>query len=90
MLALIVFQFANTWGFTFLVNSAPKYVREVLGFTIANTGLLATLPYACRMLGAFLFAAINDFIQTQHPTWMSKMARRRMFSVCCTDVNPMK
>lgn len=69
------------WGLLFLVTSAPKYVSEVHSFTIAGTGLLASLPYVCRLAGGALFSCANDYMHRRR--WLTLMNRRRLFCVFC-------
>ncbi|XP_055314147.1 sialin-like isoform X2 [Sitodiplosis mosellana] len=59
-LALTVLHYGNLWGLYFLITAAPKFMSEVLGFNIAQAGILASLPYLARLFSGFIFGSIGD------------------------------
>lgn len=80
-LALIVLQYGNLWGFLFLVTGAPRFMSEVLGFSLAQAGLLASLPYICRWLGGIVFALLADWMRRRRAIGLMNL--RRLFCVFC-------
>lgn len=59
MLALMLCDFANSWGLYTLVTEGPIFFWEVLGFDIGEVGWKSSMPYLGRFLGAQLFGAIS-------------------------------
>lgn len=45
MLALICAQIGHDWGFYIMVTDLPKYMSDVLHFSIKQNGLYSSLPY---------------------------------------------
>lgn len=80
-LSLILLQYGNLWGFLFLVTGAPKFMNEILGFSLAKAGFLASLPYICRWLGGIVFALLMDHLRQKQ--FMTLMNLRRLFCVFC-------
>lgn len=64
--AFIILHFGNLWGLFFLMTAGPNYVSSVLGFNIGKTGFLAPLPSLARMIFAFIFGWIGDFIRKRN------------------------
>ena len=58
--SLIATDFADTWGLLTLLIYFPTYLKVMLGFDIASTGLLSSLPMICRYLGGLTFSYIAD------------------------------
>lgn len=80
--ALFVLQFGNSWGSFFLVTAAPKFLNEILGFQIGQTGVLASLPYVLRTVVAFAVAWAAQRLERRFD-WVSVTGWRRLYSVFC-------
>jgi len=62
MLALMMCDFANSWGLYVLVSLGPTFFWEVLNFDIGAVGFLSSLPYLGRFLGAQIIGQISSFV----------------------------
>lgn len=65
----------------FLLTAAPKFMNEVLGFNLTQSGFLAALPYLARMLCAFAFGSIGDFILSRELLTVTQI--RKLFCITC-------
>lgn len=57
-----ILHFGNEWGLYFLLNQAPKFLVEGLGFDIKYSGALAGLPNLFRCFFGVVFGIIGDHI----------------------------
>ncbi|GLV46734.1 uncharacterized protein CBL_13507 [Carabus blaptoides fortunei] len=78
--ALIILHYGNLWGLYFLLTAGPKFMSEVLGFNLAHSGGLASLPYLARMTFGFIFGSIGDTIRRKE--WLTVTGIRKWFVVC--------
>lgn len=78
-LSLLALHYGNMWGLYFLITAAPKFMSEVLGFSLAKAGFLASLPYLARMFSGFIFGTIGDYVRQKD--YMSVTATRKFFCV---------
>lgn len=79
--SLLILHYGNLWGLYFLLTAAPKFMSEVLGFSLAKAGFLASLPYLARLFAGFIFGAIGDFIRKKE--MMSVTTIRKFFCIFC-------
>ena len=63
MLALMMCDFANSWGLYVLVSLGPTFFWEVLSFDITTVGILSSLPYLGRFIGAQIIGQLSSFIR---------------------------
>ena len=63
MLALMMCELANSWGLYVLVSLGPTFFWEVLNFDIAAVGILSSLPYLGRFIGAQIIGQVSSFIR---------------------------
>lgn len=80
-LSLMLLHYGSLWGLYFLITAAPKFMSEVLGFSLAAAGFLASLPYLARMTFGFVFGAIGDGLRARNV--MSVTAIRKVFCLFC-------
>ncbi|XP_045116561.1 putative inorganic phosphate cotransporter [Portunus trituberculatus] len=52
----------NMFGLTIFFSHLPTYMKNVLGFSIKENGLLSSLPFLFRYLGALSFSFFGDWI----------------------------
>ncbi|KAK8380405.1 hypothetical protein O3P69_016763 [Scylla paramamosain] len=52
----------NMFGLTVFFSLLPTYMKNVLGFSIKENGLLSSLPFLFRYLGALTFSFFGDWI----------------------------
>lgn len=62
MLALISAQVGHNWGFFIIINDLPKYMNDVLRFSIKKNGLLTSVPYAVLWIVALITGCLSDFL----------------------------
>lgn len=79
---LLLLQFGNLWGMFFLLTAAPRFVNEILGFQLAGTGVMASMPYLARWLASIGWAVIGKRMH-QNSGW-SLLNLRKFFCVFCT------
>lgn len=62
VLSLIVAQIGHNWGFFIMVTDLPKYMNDVLKFSIKENGLYSALPYVTMFIAAQLTGLISDWL----------------------------
>ncbi|XP_014102201.1 sialin [Bactrocera oleae] len=75
--SLLLLHYGSMWGLFFLITATPKFLSEVLGFNLSSAGFLASLPHLARLLCAFGFGAIADFIRRK--SWLNVTMMRKTF-----------
>ncbi|KAK3919329.1 Vesicular glutamate transporter 2.2 [Frankliniella fusca] len=58
----IVAQWGGVFGLFTLMTQAPTYFRYIHGWNIRMTGLLSGLPHLMRMLFAWVFSELGDYL----------------------------
>ncbi|XP_072246727.1 sialin [Leuresthes tenuis] len=79
LLAIVVAHFSYNWTFYTLLTLLPTYMKDVLGFSIKQNGMLSALPYmGCAVL-AVLSGQFADYLRETclYPT----IAVRKSFSL---------
>jgi len=67
MLALICAQIGHDWGFFIMVTDLPKYMSDVLHFSIKQNGLYSSLPYLCMWIVSLSTGVLGDYmIKAKH------------------------
>ena len=66
MIALMLCDFANSWGLYVLVTEGPIFFSEALCFDIKKVGFLSSLPYLGRFVGAQIFGLISSFVRKRN------------------------
>lgn len=62
VIALIVAQIGHNWGFFIMVTDLPKYMNDVLKFSIKENGVYSSLPYITMFIAAQLTAFVTDWL----------------------------
>uniref|UniRef100_A0A1B0CQC4 Permease of the major facilitator superfamily protein n=2 Tax=Lutzomyia longipalpis TaxID=7200 RepID=A0A1B0CQC4_LUTLO len=78
MLALICAQIGHDWGFFIMVTDLPKYMSDVLRFSIKENGLYSSLPYALMWIVAILTGFLSDWLIARK--FFSITAARKWFT----------
>ncbi|XP_016944953.2 putative inorganic phosphate cotransporter [Drosophila suzukii] len=60
MWALISAQIGHDWGFYIMVSYLPKYMADVLRFSIKSNGLYSSLPYVTMWVMSLLSGCVAD------------------------------
>ncbi|KAJ8668263.1 hypothetical protein QAD02_009926 [Eretmocerus hayati] len=58
--AIIILTMANSWAFTTVCYAMPKYLSNVLKFSVRDNGIVSSIPYVCMWLFGFISSAIAD------------------------------
>lgn len=56
-------HFGNLWGLYVQLQSVPKFMAEVVGFSLKEAGFLGALPHLCRMFFGTAYGAIGDSLK---------------------------
>ncbi|TRY97193.1 hypothetical protein DNTS_015798 [Danionella cerebrum] len=61
--AIVVAHFSYNWTFYTLLTLLPTYMKDILGFSIQQNGLLSALPYLGCWLLALMGGQLADFLR---------------------------
>ncbi|XP_012262453.2 putative inorganic phosphate cotransporter isoform X4 [Athalia rosae] len=76
--ALVAAQIGHDWGFFTMVTDLPKYMSEVLKFSIRANGFLTALPYLCMWFVSIGSSWIADWMINSD--FMSRTNVRKLFT----------
>lgn len=62
MIALIFAQIGHDWGFYIMVTDLPKYMDNVLRFSIKANGLYSSLPYLAMWIVSLSSGYLSDVL----------------------------
>jgi MFS transporter, ACS family, solute carrier family 17 (sodium-dependent inorganic phosphate cotransporter), other len=79
--ALLGLHFSDVWGIYFILTSAPMFMSQVLDYNLKDVGVLSSLPYLIRLIGAVIFGGIGDWLWTRKI--MSATGIRKFFCLFC-------
>lgn len=65
MIALICAQIGHDWGFYIMVTDLPKYMSDVMQFSIKDNGLYSSLPYIMMWIVSISSGFIGDWFITR-------------------------
>lgn len=78
---VLLMHCSDEFGFYFMLSGVPKFMHQVLGFELQDTGLLAALPLvvnACVCLGA---GPLGDRLIGSKR--ISRLCVRKIFVIFC-------
>ncbi|XP_058829359.1 sialin [Topomyia yanbarensis] len=78
----VIAQWAGIWGLFTLMTQAPSYFNYVHGWGIKMTGILSGIPHLCRMIFAYFFSWIGDYL-LQHNLMSRTNVRKMGGAFCC-------
>ncbi|XP_055083190.1 sialin-like isoform X2 [Periophthalmus magnuspinnatus] len=64
--AIVVAHFSYNWTFYTLLTLLPTYMKDVLGFSIQQNGILSALPYIGGAILAVLSGQFADYLRETH------------------------
>uniref|UniRef100_A0A182TKA0 Major facilitator superfamily (MFS) profile domain-containing protein n=1 Tax=Anopheles melas TaxID=34690 RepID=A0A182TKA0_9DIPT len=64
MMALVCAQIGHDWGFFIMVTDLPKYMSDVLRFSIKDNGLYSSLPYLIMWIVSLSTGVLSDWLIT--------------------------
>lgn len=79
VIALIFAQLGHNWGFFIMVTDLPKYMNDVLKFSIKENGFYNALPFLAMWIVAQLTGFLSDFIIAKG--YMSITNVRKFFTI---------
>lgn len=62
---ITISQFGGVWGLFTLMTQAPTYFRTIHGWNLGMTGVLSGMPHLMRMLFAYGFSLLGDWLLTR-------------------------
>ncbi|XP_031618756.1 putative inorganic phosphate cotransporter isoform X2 [Contarinia nasturtii] len=62
VIALIFAQIGHNWGLFIIINDLPKYMNDVLRFSIKKNGMYTSLPYVVLWIVALCTGFLSDFL----------------------------
>ncbi|XP_030383667.1 putative inorganic phosphate cotransporter [Scaptodrosophila lebanonensis] len=65
MFALVSAQIGHDWGFYIMVTDLPKYMSDVMQFSITANGLYSSLPYVMMWIVSIGSGFVGDYLITR-------------------------
>ncbi|XP_037805915.1 putative inorganic phosphate cotransporter [Lucilia sericata] len=65
MIALVCAQIGHDWGFYIMVTDLPKYMSDVMQFSIKANGLYSSLPYVMMWIFSISSGFVGDWLMTR-------------------------
>lgn len=62
MIALIIAQVGHNWGLFIVITDLPKYMNDVLRFSIKKNGLYTSLPYLFMWIVGISSGFLSDYL----------------------------
>lgn len=62
LLALIIGQIGHQWGLFIVINDLPKYMNDVLRFSIKKNGLYTSIPYLLLWFVGICTGFLSDYL----------------------------
>ncbi|KAK7072051.1 hypothetical protein SK128_002758 [Halocaridina rubra] len=76
--ANVVCDIGNAFGFTLCITHIPTYMKNILGFSIKENGLLSAAPFLSRYIGGIMASTLGDWLLARQ--LISIVNNRRLFS----------
>lgn len=65
MIALICAQIGHDWGFYIMVSDLPKYMADVMQFSIKANGVYSSLPYVSMWIISISSGFVGDWLMVR-------------------------
>lgn len=62
MIALVCAQIGHDWGFFIMVTDLPKYMSDVLHFSIKSNALYSSMPYMAMWIVSITTGILGDWL----------------------------
>ncbi|XKL69543.1 hypothetical protein PGB90_007312 [Kerria lacca] len=59
---VILAQIGHDWGLFTIITDLPKYMKQVLHFSVAENGVLSALPYLSMWISALITGVLCDWL----------------------------
>ncbi|EDW13457.2 sialin isoform X1 [Drosophila mojavensis] len=79
LIALAISQMGHDWGFFAIVSYLPKYMSDVLQFSILSNGIMTALPFIALWLSSLLCGFLADWLI--HTRRMTLNVERKVFTL---------
>ncbi|XP_063597895.1 putative inorganic phosphate cotransporter [Penaeus indicus] len=60
--AIVVGDVGNTFGLNLFLTQLPTYMKNILGFSIRENGVISALPFLLRYTGALTWSNLGDWL----------------------------
>ncbi|XP_060521893.1 sialin-like [Cylas formicarius] len=81
---LCLLHFGNLWGLYVQIAVVPKFIAEVIGFNIRDSGLVSSLPHLVRLFLGLGYGVLGDYLKR---TRFSREVVLKSF-VTCSHIIP--
>ncbi|XP_066952063.1 sialin-like [Macrobrachium rosenbergii] len=75
--AVVIGDFGSCWALALFLTQLPTYMKNILGFSIKENGLISALPFIFRYAGAIFMSTAGDWLLTHK--YLSIRSTRRIF-----------
>lgn len=79
MIALVFAQIGHDWGFYIMVTDLPKYMSDVMQFSIKQNGIYSSLPYLMMWIVSLSSGVFGDWLITKKIIGITNS--RKMFTI---------
>ncbi|KAH8393069.1 hypothetical protein KR215_004624, partial [Drosophila sulfurigaster] len=62
LVALIISQIGHDWGYYVMITCLPKYISDVIRFSIRSNGFVTALPFLAMFISSNITGFVTDFI----------------------------
>lgn len=62
LISLILSQVSHEWAFCVIVLDLPKYMNDVLHFSIQDNGIYSSIPQLIKLIMALVTGVLNDWL----------------------------
>ncbi|XP_050302075.1 putative inorganic phosphate cotransporter [Anthonomus grandis grandis] len=77
--AIFIANTGGSWGYAMMMTQIPTYLKNVMGFTIATSGVVSAVPYIVGTITGLIFAPLCDFLIMKG--FVSVLNARRIFQL---------
>ncbi|KAF7285956.1 hypothetical protein GWI33_008927 [Rhynchophorus ferrugineus] len=60
---LTILHFGNLWGLYVQITAVPKFMKEIIGFDIRQSGFLSSLPHLMRLILGIGYGILGDWLK---------------------------
>ncbi|XP_057670785.1 sialin-like [Diorhabda carinulata] len=76
---LCILHFGNLWGLYLQLQSVPKFMAEVIGFDLRDSGIVGAIPSLTRFFFSVTYGVVGDYLDKN--TQLSTKVLRKSFVV---------
>lgn len=82
--AMIAAQIGHNWGYFVMASDLPKYMSDVMRFSIKENGFYSALPYLVMFISSMATGFLSDYLTVRN--YMSLTNVRKFFTFVCKFV----